>query len=152
VSFVNAYLHVEGVQKFLTPCAPIIPYFNMKLLKPLITLPHPNILDPILKNWNYVTWLCQYGSQTIIGNKVLWNNPLHWTLVHYARKQLIKIKHAPIAIQVSKPSIHNESIINFKNSSSFFIQKFQFHFVTKCFITFCKTKSNQFCILKVIMN
>ncbi len=28
------------------------------------------------------------------------------------KKALIKIKHAPIIIQVSKPSIHNDSIIN----------------------------------------
>jgi hypothetical protein len=26
--------------------------------------------------------------------------PLHWTLVHRARKKLINIKHAPIAIQL----------------------------------------------------
>jgi hypothetical protein len=29
--------------------------------KPLISLPHPNILDVILKNLDYRTWLC-YGS------------------------------------------------------------------------------------------
>jgi hypothetical protein len=38
--------------------------------------------------------------------------PFHWTLVHEVRKQLIKIKHAPIIIQVNKPSIHNDAIIN----------------------------------------
>jgi hypothetical protein len=35
---------------------------------------------------------------------------LHWTLVHQARKQLIKIMHACIGIQVSKPSIHNDPV------------------------------------------
>jgi hypothetical protein len=28
------------------------------------------------------------------------------------KKKLIKVKHAPITIQVNKPSIHNDSIIN----------------------------------------
>jgi hypothetical protein len=46
----------------MQPCAFIIPYSNMKLLKPLITLPHSNIFDATLKNQDYRTWLCQYGS------------------------------------------------------------------------------------------
>ncbi len=31
--------------------------------KPLIILPYSNTLDVILKNWDYCTWLCRYGSQ-----------------------------------------------------------------------------------------
>jgi hypothetical protein len=35
----------------------------MKLLETLIILPHTNIPDAILENWNYYTWLYRYGSQ-----------------------------------------------------------------------------------------
>jgi hypothetical protein len=46
----------------MQPCAFIIPYSNMKLLKPLITLPHSNIPNATIKNWDHHAWLCRYGS------------------------------------------------------------------------------------------
>jgi hypothetical protein len=58
---------------------------------------------------------CPIIKSTLVdtcGRESCVEQPLHWTLIHYARKELIKIKHAPIAIQVSKPSIHDDSIIN----------------------------------------
>jgi hypothetical protein len=52
----------------MQPCTFIVPYSNMKLLKPLIALPHLNIPDVILKNEDYCTWLCRYGSQCAYGS------------------------------------------------------------------------------------
>jgi hypothetical protein len=42
----------------------------------------------------------------------MWNNPYIKLQYIKQKKQLIKIKHAPIEIQGNKPSIHNDSIIN----------------------------------------
>jgi hypothetical protein len=41
------------------------------LFKPLITLPHPNILDATFKIWDYYTWLCRYGSHIFKQNNKL---------------------------------------------------------------------------------
>jgi hypothetical protein len=45
------------------PCAFIIPYSNMKLLKTLNNLTTLKYPDATFKNCDYCTWLCQYNSQ-----------------------------------------------------------------------------------------
>ncbi len=46
----NIEFQKEKKEPSMQPCAFIIPYYNMKLPKPLITLSHPNIPYAILKN------------------------------------------------------------------------------------------------------